>query len=104
MRRRWRLVLATALLAPVLYVGSYLVWSRCFSWGGDHLWAFFQPPGGLMSFDLVDRYNAFGATPDEGWKRLESIPGTVYYPCTLLDEQLTGRVYIRNSHEPSCFS
>jgi hypothetical protein len=104
MRRRWRLLLVTALLAPVLYVASYLVWSRCFAWGDEHLWAFFRPPYGLVSFDLLDRYRPFGATPDEGWEHLEAIPAAVYYPCTLLDERLTGRVYIRNSDGMVSFS
>src|SRR5262249_54866318 len=100
----WRLLLATALLAPVLYFGSYLVWSRYFAWGDKHLWAFFQPPHGVVCSCVVDRYRPFGDTPDEGWQRLEAIPGIVYCPCTFLDEQLTGREYFRNHHGPLCFN
>jgi hypothetical protein len=89
-------ILAGFIAILVLYLTSYLVWSRCFACRAP-LWSFFQPPAGLMSMDLPDRYRPFGATPWEGWDRVESIPGTFYSPCILVDDWLTGNTYL-----PTC--
>jgi hypothetical protein len=35
---KWLVLL---LIALTIYVASYLMWSRCFAWGGDPFWSFF---------------------------------------------------------------
>jgi hypothetical protein len=94
-------VLVTCFLAVFVYVASYLVWSR---WDGNRLWSFFRPPAGLMSLDLAARYRLFGPTAWEGWKRVESIPGTVFRPCIVVDECLSGRTYLPTYNGTVCFN
>jgi hypothetical protein len=100
--RSKRFILVGCLAAFILYLASYFVWTRCFTSGG-HLWSFFRPPAGLMSVDLPERYRPFGATPWEGWQRVESIPGTLFYPCILVDDWLTGKTYLPTYRGMVCF-
>jgi hypothetical protein len=93
-----------AFLVLTIYIASYLVWSRSFAWGGNRLWSFFPPPAGLVSFELKDRYRWFGQTPWEGWKHVESIPGTLFRPCIVVDECLSGRTYLPTYRSIVCFN
>lgn len=76
------------------YPASYLIWSRCFACKSGDLWSFYQPPYGLMSMDLVEHYSSSGLTPEEGWKRQESVPGLLFCPLIWVDDTLTGRAYL----------
>ena len=99
-----RAILMSFLLAATVYVASYFVWSRCFRWDGGRLWSFFPPPAGLMSLDLPGRYSPFGPTSWDGWKRVESIPGTVFGPCIVVDDYWSGRTYLPTYSGLVCFN
>jgi hypothetical protein len=84
-KRRW---LKLLLIAALLYVATFLVWSRVrtfrLSVDQDRFWSFFPPPGGLSTVN---------PTRWSQWKRNERIAGTVFWPCVLLDEKFTKRRY-----------
>jgi len=104
LRRFMRRAGGLCLSAVLVYATSYLVWSRCYSWGGERIWSFYQPPAGLMSIDLPERYRAPGLTPWEGWKRQERIPGLIFWPCIRIDEAVTGRIYLPTYEGVVCFN
>lgn len=102
--RSKRVILVGCLVCLLLYLTSYFVWSRCFAWGGGRLWSFSQPPAGLIGLDVAARYRLFGDTAWEGWERVESIPGTFFSPCILVDQWLTGRTYLPSYQGAVCFN
>jgi len=75
-------------LAVLIYAATFLVWSRArtFKLSSDQrrVWSFFAPPGG-MSVVNPARWKQ--------WKRKERIAATFFWPCVLLDERLTNRMY-----------
>ena len=78
--------LAAVLL--VVYAATYLVWSRArtFSIEGEstRFWSFFPRPKGLPVLSPVHWSQ---------WKRREKTAAMIFWPCVLLDEELTDRVY-----------
>jgi hypothetical protein len=99
-----RAILVSFLIAATVYVDTYLVWSRFFSWDGGGQWSFFPPPAGLMSLSLPRRYRQFGQTPWEGWERVEAIPGTIFAPCIVVDDYWSGRTYLPTYRGSYCFN
>jgi hypothetical protein len=93
---RDRLVVALAGLLCLLlvYCATYLVWSRCLAWRSGTLWCFYPPPKGLTSVNLTVLYYSPRMSPEEVWERQESLPRMFFRPCIVVDELLTGRMYL----------
>jgi hypothetical protein len=76
------------LVALLVYGTTFLVWSRArtfkLSLQQQRVWSFFPTPGGLATVN---------PTRWKQWKQNERIVGTVFWPCVLLDEKLTDRIY-----------
>jgi hypothetical protein len=88
----------------VLYAGSYALWSRCWAWRSGRLWSFYQPPAGLVSFELKARYRSPGVTPWEGWQSWEGYPAALFRPFIWVDEALNGSRYLPEYEGAVCFN
>ena len=88
----------------LLYVGTYLTWSRLAAWRSGDLWCFYQPPYGLVSLDLINRYQSTGTTAEQGWEQRERLPGTLFRPCICIDEVFTGQRYLPTYDGVVCFN
>jgi hypothetical protein len=93
-RLRAMLVLLTGgiILALVAYVGTYVVLSRHLARRNGNRWAFVQSPGGLklLGAPVTDQADQ------------ERLLGRVFWPCIVVDQAATQRVYLPASGRTAC--
>lgn len=83
-----RRTLRFLLVLLLIYAATFLVWSRVrtFRIEGEsrRVWSFLPLPNGFPALNPA-RWTK--------WKRQERIAAMVFWPCVLLDEEFTDRVY-----------
>ena len=87
-RKSARRNLKLLLVGLLLYGATFLIWSRARtlrpSIDQGRVWSFFPTPAGLSTINPAQWSR---------WKRNEKAAAMIFWPCILLDERFTERLY-----------